>query len=280
MKASHAIAADLRQLIARGELKAGDSLPVERELVDRLGASRGVVREALRILEREGLVEVRRGLGGGPRVRHPSISEAAQGMGVYLQLGDVPVLDAWTARDRIIGCAVERLALGSSPAVLGELERCVAGLVVRVGDFDAYARQLLDVAETAVRLAGNATEHVLVVALRHIVAAELDAATKTAVVDHAVDAVDAERFIAAAWQNVADQVRGRHPTAARQAYDSQADLIRAGIADRNPGVRMVDVVSAAPFVRLRDERLRRGDCTTSPASPLPELPTMEETKAQ
>ncbi len=116
MKASHAIAADLRQLIARGELKAGDSLPVERELVDRLGASRGVVREALRILEREGLVEVRRGLGGGPRVRHPSISEAAQGMGVYLQLGDVPVLDAWTARDRIIGCAVERLALGSIPS--------------------------------------------------------------------------------------------------------------------------------------------------------------------
>jgi DNA-binding GntR family transcriptional regulator len=34
MKASHAIAADLRQLIARGELTAGDSLPVEKEFVD------------------------------------------------------------------------------------------------------------------------------------------------------------------------------------------------------------------------------------------------------
>jgi DNA-binding FadR family transcriptional regulator len=276
MKASHAIAANLRQLIARGELKAGDSLPVERELVDRLGSSRGVVREALRILEREGLVEVRRGLGGGPRVRHPSISEAVQGMGIYLQLGDVPVLDAWTARDRIIGCAVERLALARSRAVVGELERCVAGLVVRVGDFDAYSLQLLDVAETAVRLAGNATEHMLVVALRHIMAAELDAATKTVVVS---DAVDAERFITAAWQDVVCAVKDRHPRAARRAYDRQADLIRAGIADRNPGIELVDVVSAAPFARLHEERRPRGHHTTPPASPLSDVSSMEEVKA-
>jgi DNA-binding FadR family transcriptional regulator len=275
MKASHAIAADLRQLIARGELKAGDPLPVERDLVDGLGSSRGVVREALRILEREGLVEVRRGLGGGPRVRHPSISEAVQGMGIYLQLGDVPVLDAWTARDRIIGCAVERLALERSRPVVGELEHGVAGLAMLVGDFDAYARQLLDVAETAVRLAGNATEHMLVVALRHIMAVELDAATKTAVVN---DAVDAERFITAAWQDVVSHIADHDPSAARRAYDRQADLIRDGIADRNPGIRLADVVSTAPFARWRDERLRRGHHTTPAASPLLEAPSTKEVK--
>jgi DNA-binding FadR family transcriptional regulator len=275
MKASHAIAADLRQLIAQGDLKAGDSLPVERVLGERLGSSRGVVREALRILEREGLVEVRRGLGGGPRVRHPSISEAVQGMGVYLQLGDVPVLDAWTARDRIIGCAVERLAAGRSQRVVGELERCVTGLALRVGDFDAYARQLLDVAETAVRLAGNATEHMLVVALRHIMAVELDAATKTAVVN---DALDAERFITAAWQDVVSNIRAHDPGAARRAYDRQADLIRDGIAVRNPGIRLVDVASAAPLARWRDDRARQGHHRAPPASSSLEAPSPEEVK--
>jgi DNA-binding FadR family transcriptional regulator len=39
MKASHAVAANFRQLIALGELKAGDSLSMERELVDRLGSA-------------------------------------------------------------------------------------------------------------------------------------------------------------------------------------------------------------------------------------------------
>lgn len=252
MKASHAIAADLRQLIARGKLKAGDPLAVESELVDRLGASKGVVREALRILELEGLVEVRRGLGGGPRVRHPSISEAAHGMGVYLQLGDVPVLDAWTARDRIIGAAVERLAGDRSRSAVGALEQCVAALAALVGEFDAYYLQLLDVAETTVRLAGNATEYVLVVALRHIMAVELDLATRS-VVD-VNEAVDAEMIIAAAWHDVVRNVRTGHPQAARRAYDRQADLIREGIASRNPGITVVDVVSGESLSRLDQGR--------------------------
>ena len=83
-KAAFVIAAEFRERIAKGELRAGDPLPVESELMDELGVSKGVVRETLRILETEGLVEVRRGLGGGPRVRHPSISEASKGVGIYL----------------------------------------------------------------------------------------------------------------------------------------------------------------------------------------------------
>src|SRR3984957_2026940 len=142
MKASHSIAAGFRQLIARGELKAGDPLPIESQLVDQLGASKGVVREALRILETEGLVEVRRGLGGGPRVRHPSISHAAQAIGVYLQIGDVPVTDVWETRDRVVAGAVERLAQDRGGRELAPLEASVARLTALVGDLDAYYPQL------------------------------------------------------------------------------------------------------------------------------------------
>src|SRR5262245_41832816 len=110
MKASFAIAADFREQVARGELRPGDPLPVERLLIEELGVSKGVVREALRILENEGLLEVRRGLSGGPRVRHPSLAQAALGMGVYLQIGDVPVRDVWESRDRLVASAIEHLA--------------------------------------------------------------------------------------------------------------------------------------------------------------------------
>ena len=104
------MAADLRRQIITGELRANEPLPVEDELMQELAVSRGVVREALRILETEGLVSVRRGAGGGPTVRHPTIQQMATGVGTYLQLGDVLVTDVWEARDRMIGNAVERLA--------------------------------------------------------------------------------------------------------------------------------------------------------------------------
>ncbi|HYZ54419.1 MAG TPA: FadR/GntR family transcriptional regulator [Streptosporangiaceae bacterium] len=53
----------LRAHVAETELRAGDRLPPERELADRLGVSRASVREAIVALEVQGLVEVRHGGG-------------------------------------------------------------------------------------------------------------------------------------------------------------------------------------------------------------------------
>lgn len=63
------IADQLRTLIERGELAAGERLPPERDLAAQLGVSRPSVREALIALEVEGLVEVR--MGSGIYVRTP-----------------------------------------------------------------------------------------------------------------------------------------------------------------------------------------------------------------
>lgn len=57
------IADQLSQLIRRGDFRAGDRLPAERELAEQLGVSRPTVREALIALEVEGIVEVRGGSG-------------------------------------------------------------------------------------------------------------------------------------------------------------------------------------------------------------------------
>ncbi len=219
MKASLSIAAEFRSRIARGDLRAGEPLPVESELMDELGVSKGVVREALRILETEGLVEVRRGLGGGPRVRHPSISQAAQAIGVYLQIGDVLVTDVWETRDRIIAGAVERLAQQRGGPNLGLFEASVARLSALVGDLLAYYPQLLDAGEKAVLAAGSATEHVIVVSLRQIIAAELDAATKA--VDDVGQAVAAEVNITQVWDQTLAHIRaGRHRAARRRVSGS------------------------------------------------------------
>jgi DNA-binding FadR family transcriptional regulator len=57
------IAAQIRRLIAKGEVAPGERLPAERDLARRLGVSRPSLREALIALEVEGLLEVRVGSG-------------------------------------------------------------------------------------------------------------------------------------------------------------------------------------------------------------------------
>ncbi|MBL7372531.1 FadR family transcriptional regulator, partial [Escherichia coli] len=53
----------LREKIRSGELSPGDKLPTERALVEELGISRTVVREAVARLSAEGWVEARQGSG-------------------------------------------------------------------------------------------------------------------------------------------------------------------------------------------------------------------------
>ncbi|MCC6803467.1 MAG: FadR family transcriptional regulator [Anaerolineae bacterium] len=53
----------VRALIEQGTLKPGDKLPSERQLVQQFGVSRTSLREALRILEALGLIQVQPGLG-------------------------------------------------------------------------------------------------------------------------------------------------------------------------------------------------------------------------
>ena len=59
------IAEQLRREITLGLLLSGDALPPERELAAMFGVARATVQEAVQLLQSEGLVETRRGRGGG-----------------------------------------------------------------------------------------------------------------------------------------------------------------------------------------------------------------------
>ena len=60
-KAAELLAARIRGQIIRGELKEGDALPAESELMETFGVSRPTLREAIRVLEMESLLRMRRG---------------------------------------------------------------------------------------------------------------------------------------------------------------------------------------------------------------------------
>jgi DNA-binding FadR family transcriptional regulator len=86
------IASELREDILSG--RTADRLPTQDQLVSDFGVSYPSVREALRILETEGLVTVRRGSIGGAEVHRPDQSSGAYHLGLLLQgarvtLGDL-----------------------------------------------------------------------------------------------------------------------------------------------------------------------------------------------
>jgi DNA-binding FadR family transcriptional regulator len=65
VRVSEEVAEQLKELILSGHLKAGDKLPSERSLAEKLEVSRLAVREALRSLQAAGFVSARQGSGGG-----------------------------------------------------------------------------------------------------------------------------------------------------------------------------------------------------------------------
>jgi GntR family transcriptional repressor for pyruvate dehydrogenase complex len=91
------IADILRQRIVTGQLAEGASIPKQEELINEFKVSRPSVREALRILEAEGMIDVRKGPLGGSVVRMPNPANVASMLATVLQFQDVPMHDLATA---------------------------------------------------------------------------------------------------------------------------------------------------------------------------------------
>jgi DNA-binding FadR family transcriptional regulator len=94
--ASRALAERLREAILTGQLADGVVLPSERDLAGQADVSRGSVREALRALEAEGLIEVRSGRNGGAVVRIPGPESIGRPVAAFVRgagLDDRPLVE-------------------------------------------------------------------------------------------------------------------------------------------------------------------------------------------
>ncbi len=87
-KMAELVSARIRDGIVGGSLRPGDRLPSEDSLMGTFGVSRPTLREAIRLLEAEELLDVRRGAQGGPVVRRPSALPALRTAAAWLALGD------------------------------------------------------------------------------------------------------------------------------------------------------------------------------------------------
>jgi GntR family transcriptional regulator, transcriptional repressor for pyruvate dehydrogenase complex len=98
LRTSAAIVTQIRGLIRGGQLPIGSRLPPERELCEQLGVSRLSLREALRVLESSGLIEIRLGSHGGAFVTAPTAGSAGQGITDLLAASGLSAVNVTEAR--------------------------------------------------------------------------------------------------------------------------------------------------------------------------------------
>jgi DNA-binding FadR family transcriptional regulator len=75
----------IQETILSGKLKPGEMLPAERELKEMLQVSRGTLREALRVLEQKGLIEIKLGVGGGAVVQDMSYDQMNESLALLIR---------------------------------------------------------------------------------------------------------------------------------------------------------------------------------------------------
>lgn len=75
----------IENAIVEGTYKPGDKLSSLQKLQKIIGASQGTLREALRILEQKGLIEIRLGIKGGIFIRESSTESITEGLGLLIR---------------------------------------------------------------------------------------------------------------------------------------------------------------------------------------------------
>jgi len=156
-KAGEMVANQLRRTIISGGLKEGDSLPLEKDLLAHFGVSRPTLREAIRMLEAEGLISISRGSRTGATVHRPNIDVAARYMSFVLEASGVTLDDVYSARVLIEPAAVRQMVESSGKKAAVPLQEALDNLVTNQDDEKLYGFYLAQFHRKVVELAGVRT---------------------------------------------------------------------------------------------------------------------------
>jgi DNA-binding FadR family transcriptional regulator len=124
-KRSDQIADDLKRWVAMTGKKPGERLPQERELITLFSSSRGTVREALKSLEVQGLVEVVSGPNGGARLVRVPEDRSMQLLTNYFYFQDIKASDIYDLRRTIEPLVVQEVVGSLMPEDFAELHRTI-----------------------------------------------------------------------------------------------------------------------------------------------------------
>lgn len=100
----------VQDAILSGKLEPGTKLPAERELKDMFNTSRGTLREALRVLEQKGLIEIKLGVSGGAIVKRIDAEPIMESLALLVRSGEISLEHLAEFRIKIEGSLMELAA--------------------------------------------------------------------------------------------------------------------------------------------------------------------------
>lgn len=241
MKMSDQVAAQIRRMIARGELVDGDWLPTEAELIERFGVSRPTLREAFRLLEGDHLVTIRRGPPGGARVTVPGPDAVADLFGMILMLSGTTIGDVWHARLTIEPPAVRQLAESAAKNTLKQLDAELDHVRSAIDDPREFGRAGVQYHVKLVQLSGNHTLAAVIGMLSEIVEREL-AKSLAEIGPDSEEVQRANRRALKGYEKIADLIHAGDGEAAERAWRDHMKSARRYVAKTQKQDRVIDLL--------------------------------------
>ena len=129
------VVAQIEEAILAGRIETGQTLPSERDLKAMFQISRGTLREALRVLEQKGLIEIRLGVGGGSVVRSVDAGSVSESLGLLIRSQKVSLNHLAEFREAVEGSIAAQAAERRSASDIRKLKDLleVARSCVRTG---------------------------------------------------------------------------------------------------------------------------------------------------
>jgi len=243
---SDQVAAQIRRMIARGNLVDGDWLPTEAELIQQFGVSRPTLREAFRLLEGDSLVTIRRGPPGGARVTVPGPDAAAGLFGMVLMLTCTSIGDVWEARLTVEPAAVRRLAETATEERLVALDRGLERVRAAAdGDPLAFNRAGVQFHVKLVELSGNQTLTAVIAMLSEIIEREL-AHALAEIGSNTNEILRANRRALRGYENVVALIRAGDGAGAEQAWREHMNNARRYVSRSQREDRVLDALYWPP----------------------------------
>lgn len=151
----------IREAILKGKLRPGDKLPGEMELSEKFQVSKQMIREALRALEYLGLIEIKKGAGGGNYVAEVDMKVTLASLTNFLHFKNVSIEHISDVRKAIepqcAGIAAKKATQDDLSRLKASIDRC------EELSLNAYSPQVTESEIQFHRIIANATENPIVI---------------------------------------------------------------------------------------------------------------------